>query len=511
MKKKIIAMFLALCLLFGIFSSLSLAQTTIGDVNSDGNINGKDVLMLRKYIVRLVSEDDVDINACDVNSDDNINGKDVLMLRKYIIGLVKEFPTTTVVTTTETTTETTTQASGEWVTMYDFENETDQAMPSYVSLGNSQNAVVSQLGSSYKFSNTLNTSSTKGLLYSSTSTKCNPVYDAADRTAIKTDKTALASASDLRMTLHIAPSNYYARVYYIGITLSAKTYYVVLTEENYSEYGRFYFVGTEFKIVNSKETYTLTKDDISKINRIQFWAEGTGAKLLIDDIEYYTGASGYDSSAEIAALPQPDYSGEGGYICLSYDDGPTVSNMNKLLDLCESEDIPMTFFLIGQNIKDTDDVRNVMKRALDLGCEFGNHTYTHSDLTKLTKEKVEEELTKTDDLIYQLSGVTTDLLRPPYLATSSEMFENCNRICICGYCPEDWNGYSANLCFQRIRRNCGDGHVILLHDTTSICAELAELVIDYYKACGYEFVTVSEMFEIKGVTPSKTCRYDSIG
>lgn len=506
MKKKIIAMFVMLCLLFGICSSLSLAQTIIADVNSDGNINGKDVLALRKFIVGLSTENDVDINACDINADGNVNGKDVLMLRKYIIGLIKEFPTTTVVTTTATTT----QVTGEWVTMYDFENESTDTMPSYVSLGGSQNALVEEIGSSYKYANTINTTSTKGLLYSSTSAKCNPVYDAADRTAIKTDKTMLASASDLRMTLHIAPSNHYARVYYVGITLNAKTHYVVLTEENYSDYGRFYFVGTEFKIVNSKETYTLTKEDISKISRIQFWAEGTGAKLLIDDIEYYTGASGYDSSAETAALPQPDYSGEGGYICLSYDDGPTVSNMNKLLDLCESEDIPMTFFLIGQNIKETDDVRNVMNRALELGCEFGNHTYTHPYLTNLTKEKVEEELTKTDDLIFKLTGETTELLRPPYLATSATMFENCNRICIGGYCPEDWNGYSANLCFQKIRRNCGDGHVILLHDTTSICQELARLVIDYYKACGYEFVTVSEMFEIKEVTPLKNYMYNSI-
>ena len=82
MKKKIIAMFVMLCLLFGICSSLSLAQTIIADVNSDGNINGKDVLALRKFIVGLSTENDVDINACDINADGNVNGKDV---EDYII------------------------------------------------------------------------------------------------------------------------------------------------------------------------------------------------------------------------------------------------------------------------------------------------------------------------------------------------------------------------------------------------------------------------------------------
>ena len=63
---------------------------TIGDVNSDGNINGKDVLQLRKYIVKLVGEDDITLAAADCNRDGSVNGKDVLQLRKYIVKLIKE-------------------------------------------------------------------------------------------------------------------------------------------------------------------------------------------------------------------------------------------------------------------------------------------------------------------------------------------------------------------------------------------------------------------------------------
>lgn len=58
-----------------------------GDCNRDGNINGKDVLLLRKYIVNL--ENDIDTVAADVMHDGKLNGKDVLKLRKYIVGIVK--------------------------------------------------------------------------------------------------------------------------------------------------------------------------------------------------------------------------------------------------------------------------------------------------------------------------------------------------------------------------------------------------------------------------------------
>lgn len=57
----------------------------MGDVNSDGSINGKDVLLLRKYIVGLDSS--LTYENADLTGDCLINGKDVLSIRKYIVGL----------------------------------------------------------------------------------------------------------------------------------------------------------------------------------------------------------------------------------------------------------------------------------------------------------------------------------------------------------------------------------------------------------------------------------------
>lgn len=56
-----------------------------GDVNDDGVINGKDVTLIRRYIV---GGYDLNINesAADVIEDDRINGKDVTSIRRYIVG-----------------------------------------------------------------------------------------------------------------------------------------------------------------------------------------------------------------------------------------------------------------------------------------------------------------------------------------------------------------------------------------------------------------------------------------
>ena len=60
-----------------------------GDVNQDGNFNGKDVLELRKSIVGL--ESSIDEYNSDVNFDGKINGKDVLAIRKQLVGLTSYF------------------------------------------------------------------------------------------------------------------------------------------------------------------------------------------------------------------------------------------------------------------------------------------------------------------------------------------------------------------------------------------------------------------------------------
>ena len=60
-----------------------------GDANSDGVVNMKDVLAIRKCVAG-IWVDDFDSIAADANADGVINMKDVLSIRKYIAGLIDE-------------------------------------------------------------------------------------------------------------------------------------------------------------------------------------------------------------------------------------------------------------------------------------------------------------------------------------------------------------------------------------------------------------------------------------
>lgn len=68
-------------LLISLFSITANASS--GDVNRDGNVDMKDVLLLRKHIANLAPCDDE--AASDMNSDRSLDMKDVLLLRLFIV------------------------------------------------------------------------------------------------------------------------------------------------------------------------------------------------------------------------------------------------------------------------------------------------------------------------------------------------------------------------------------------------------------------------------------------
>lgn len=63
-----------------------------GDVNNDEGVSVADVLLLRKYLADVVTEDDINAAAADVNGDGELTTADVLNIRKYLADIITVFP-----------------------------------------------------------------------------------------------------------------------------------------------------------------------------------------------------------------------------------------------------------------------------------------------------------------------------------------------------------------------------------------------------------------------------------
>ena len=190
-------------------------------------------------------------------------------------------------------------------------------------------------------------------------------------------------------------------------------------------------------------------------------------------------------------------------IALSFDDGPNDVTTPKVLDILEEFQVPASFFVIGQNIND--ETAKQMTRAISLGCEIQNHSFTHGFMTKMSKEQVEEEIRKTDEIIEKYTGTRPWMFRPPFIDVNPAMHEAIGHTFICGVGCFDWEPQrSAQERYDILIASLKDGDIVLLHDMTGNdnTVEALRMLIPEMKKQGYTFVTVSDLYEKKGIRPA---------
>ena len=187
-------------------------------------------------------------------------------------------------------------------------------------------------------------------------------------------------------------------------------------------------------------------------------------------------------------------------VALTFDDGPNLTTTVQVLDVLEEYGVRGSFFLIGNNI--TESTEKVVKRAYDMGCEIDNHSKTHSDMTKMSAEDIAAEIDFVREKVKAITGEDTKFFRPPYIAVNPTMYEAIDMPFICGAGCNDWeDSVSAEERAERTLNQVKDGTIVLLHDMqgNTKTVEALKTIIPALREQGYEFVTVSELFEAKGI------------
>ena len=197
---------------------------------------------------------------------------------------------------------------------------------------------------------------------------------------------------------------------------------------------------------------------------------------------------------------------DGPYIAMTFDDGPSPETTPRLLDLLKERNIKATFFMIGQNAERNP---NIVKRILAEGHEIGNHSWTHPQLSKLSDERVTDEITKTQDAIKAACGYTPVILRPPYGAITARQKEWIEKqfglsVIIWSVDPFDWKRPGASVIEQRILAGARPGAIILSHDIHKQTVDAMPSTLDALAAKGFKFVTVSQLIAMNKPKSSPT-------
>ena len=186
-------------------------------------------------------------------------------------------------------------------------------------------------------------------------------------------------------------------------------------------------------------------------------------------------------------------------VALTFDDGPHPRYTKQIIEILNEYSITATFFVIGVNAQIYPEA---LKEIASGGYELANHTFSHKSIKKMSSVELRNEILKCEQTIFELSGVKTNLFRPPEGACvpeskcASEAL-NYNTI-LWSIDTLDWAHTSPEIIAENVLTNLKDGDIILMHDYVSkpntTCDALKILIPQILKQ-GYEFVTVSELIK----------------
>ena len=202
-------------------------------------------------------------------------------------------------------------------------------------------------------------------------------------------------------------------------------------------------------------------------------------------------------------------------VALTFDDGPDPDWTPRILDVLKKYNVHGAFFMIGEIAENN---VSVMQRVYREGHEIGNHTFTHPDISEISNNRVDFELSLTERLFASKLGVQPLYFRPPYSIDqepdTNDQAAPVARIQGLGYViignkidTNDWDEHPrktpqeiTDSVFAQINametHPWNRGSVILLHDgggDRSATIAALPVLINALRARGYEIVPISQL------------------
>ncbi len=181
-------------------------------------------------------------------------------------------------------------------------------------------------------------------------------------------------------------------------------------------------------------------------------------------------------------------------VAISFDAAWGADKTQGIMDILAEYDVGGTFFLVGFWV---DKYGDLVKEIDERGFEIGTHSNTHPDMTKLSADAMEKELTTCVDMIENITGKNVELFRPPYGAYNDTLIKTSEKL---GLIPIqwsvdslDWKGISAQEITTRIINNVKNGSIILCHNNSDHILDALPMILDRLTAQGYTVTSVGDL------------------
>lgn len=183
-------------------------------------------------------------------------------------------------------------------------------------------------------------------------------------------------------------------------------------------------------------------------------------------------------------------------IALTFDmDEGQVGVLPAILTALHEYQAKATFFVTGAWAKHNPDW---LRMIVAEGHELANHSYQHPDFTRLSAERIVDELESTEQIVTEITGLSTrPYFRPPYAAqnpsVNAVLAEQGYLTVLWDVDPQDWRGRSATYLTQHILAEAAPGRIVILHGYPRGTGEAMPGILAGLRERGLEPATLSQV------------------
>lgn len=259
-----------------------------------------------------------------------------------------------------------------------------------------------------------------------------------------------------------------------------------------------------------------TKSYIFRDNELVIYFNGYKIEPEIDEILYlkvnYNEIKDY---VNFTVLLESNYENESGYnytnakkaVAFTFDDSPNKNKTNKILTYLKDFHFHSTFFIVGEKSLYNKDILISIKNS---GNEIGSHSYSHANMGKMSDEEVITDYQKVNELYYSLFKENIKYIRPPYgIIKNSQLKLIDTSYILWSLDTNDWKHRNSDYIVNYVLDNIKDGDIILFHDSYTSTVEAISKLLPLLYSKGYQVMSVSELFELKGINLENNKIYHS--
>ena len=129
--------------------------------------------------------------------------------------------------------------------------------------------------------------------------------------------------------------------------------------------------------------------------------------------------------------------------------------------------------------------------------KYGNHSFNHAHVNKLSYEKNIEDMKKCNELITNITGEEVKYYRGPYGEYNNIVIQAAKELNMqvvqWDVDTLDYEGKTPDEMCERIKKKIRSGSIILMHNDTKYTSQALQQIIDTIHSEGYEIVSLDEL------------------